>query len=373
MKVAIIDPAAYTLPYDVALSSALADEGCDVTLFTTRFAHGPMPSADTFSIEEWFYRRSIPLVGRRAARAVQHPFDMRRLCRHLVRERFDVAHVQWSVINRIDIPAWGGLSIPTVLTVHDPVGRPGSGVDCSHLHSFDAVVVHSSYGEQRLRERCAPEAVWQVPHGAFDSFVSEPEPETALPLPHPDAGPVVALPGLLRPYKGVDTLLEAWGSVRERVPNATLVIAGRPMGVELPDPLPEGVLAFPRFLDDREFASIVRRADVIVLPYREIDLSGVLFGALALGKPMVLSDIGGFSEFGNGNGALLVPPDSPVALANALARTLDDATLRSRLSNEALRAARERYSWREIAATYVARYESIRGRVRQHAGTHSGA
>ena len=60
----------------------------------------------------------------------------------------------------------------------------------------------------------------------------------------------------------------------------------------------------------------MRRADVLALPYREIEQSGVLYTGLAFGKPMVLGDVGGFAEFGRRHGAArLVPPGDPAALA----------------------------------------------------------
>ena len=52
----------------------------------------------------------------------------------------------------------------------------------------------------------------------------------------------------------------------------------------------------PRFIADDELPAYFRRADLVVLPYREIDQSGVLFTALAFGKPLLLSDVGGFPE-----------------------------------------------------------------------------
>ena len=52
----------------------------------------------------------------------------------------------------------------------------------------------------------------------------------------------------------------------------------------------------PRFVADDELPAYFQRADLVVLPYREIDQSGVLFTALAFGKPLLLSDVGGFPE-----------------------------------------------------------------------------
>ena len=54
-----------------------------------------------------------------------------------------------------------------------------------------------------------------------------------------------------------------------------------------------GVTLLPRFLSDGELAALLREADVVALPYRSIDNSGVVFAALALGAGVVMSDVGG--------------------------------------------------------------------------------
>ena len=123
--------------------------------------------------------------------------------------------------------------------------------------------------------------------------------------------------GVLRPYKGVDVLMDAFREVE----GAELWIVGRPwMDVE---PLKArrgaagGTVRFvDRFVTDPEIPAFFRRADVVVLPYRRIDQSGVLYTALAFGKAMVLSDVGGFSEIGRVHGAAeLVPPEDPARAA----------------------------------------------------------
>lgn len=358
MKVAVVDPAAFTLPYDTELCAALAREGHDVTLFTTQFAHGDMPTPDGFALNEWFYRRNIPGVPRRIMRGLQHPLDLRRLRRHILREQFDLVHVQWSVIDRIDVPLWRSMPIPVVFTAHNSVGRAADALDASALEAFDAVVAHSKFGAEGLRTQYGLRNVWHIAMGVFDGFRDMPEPAHP-PLELGD-GPVVALTGLLRPYKGVHTLLDAWPAVRAAVPNAQLVIAGRPMGVELPNPAPDGVHIVPRFLDDDAYVWMLRRADIVCLPYTAIDLSGVLFSALTVGTPVVLSDVGGFGEF-VGQGAELVPPEDPATLAATLIRLLGDTERRAVLSEEALTAARDHYSWDAIGAAYTAHYRELVG------------
>ena len=98
--------------------------------------------------------------------------------------------------------------------------------------------------------------------------------------------------GVVRPYKGVDVLLEAFRQVED----AELWVVGRPLGVSmerLRQLAPAGRVRFvERYVSDAELPAFFRRADVLVLPHRSVDVSGVLFAGLAFGKAMVMSDTG---------------------------------------------------------------------------------
>src|SRR5262249_12937452 len=150
-------------------------------------------------------------------------------------------------------------------------------------------------------------------------------------------GPVVLFFGLIRDYKGVDVLLRAWRSV----PEAELWVVGMPRV----DMAPLHALAGERvrfvshFVGDLELPAYFRRADLAVLPYRDADQSGVLYTALAFGKPLLLSDVGGFGEVAAQGAARLVPPGDEDALAAVLNELLADPSARSELAAAAARAA----------------------------------
>ena len=98
----------------------------------------------------------------------------------------------------------------------------------------------------------------------------------------------------------------------------------------------------PRFVTDAELAGVLRRADLVTLPYREIDQSGVLYAALGLGRPLLLSDVGGFGEVAATGAAELVAPGDPAALHAALAALLADPDRRATLALAATHAAAAR-------------------------------
>jgi glycosyltransferase involved in cell wall biosynthesis len=366
MRVQLVDPSAFTPPYDRALAAALARRGADVELLTSRFLYGPVPAADGYEVRESFYRRSaargLEAPGRRAHKMAEHLTDMLAFRRNA---DADVVHYQWLTVPGLDAALLPPRR-PRVMTAHYVLPpRPSRRQIATARRAFgrmDAVVAHSEHGARRLRDEVGvdPARVRVIHHGAFD-YLTRLEGEMPLPpeLGEPE-GPVILFFGLLRPYKGLDTLLEAYA----RIEGAELWIVGRPrMDVE---PLraaaarargPARLLT--RFVEDAEIPPILRRADVLVLPYRDAEQSGVLYIGLAFGKPMVLSDVGGFPEVAAHGAGILVPPEDPVALAAALERVAGDEAERRSLADAAVAAAAGPYSWDTAAERTLDLYEEL--------------
>ena len=133
---------------------------------------------------------------------------------------------------------------------------------------------------------------------------------------------------------------------------------------ELAGGTPGTVRFVDRFVTDPEIPAFMRRADLVVLPYRNIEQSGVLYTALAFGRPLVLSAVGGFPEIAERGAARLVPPADPEALARVLRELLEDPSAREALGAAATREAATTYSWEGIAESTMALYEDLLGRAR---------
>jgi glycosyltransferase involved in cell wall biosynthesis len=114
-----------------------------------------------------------------------------------------------------------------------------------------------------------------------------------------------------------------------------------------------------RFVSEGEAAALFRRADLAVLPYREIEQSGVLFTALGFGVPLVLTDVGGFPDFAAAGAAELVPPGNAAALHDALADLLGDPARRATLAMATLRLADEGHGWDAIARAHLELYDAL--------------
>jgi glycosyltransferase involved in cell wall biosynthesis len=366
VKVQLVDPSAFTPPYDRALAAALARAGVEVELLTTRFLYGPVPPAEGYRVDECFYRRAAARGLRATARlpfkAIEHLADMARFRRDA---DADVVHYQWLTFPPLDVRLLPPLR-PRVMTAHYILPpRPSRRQVASARRVFgamDAVVAHSEHGAARLRDEVGldPARVRVVPHGAFDYLTRLPE-EKPLPAELEGAeGPVVLSFGLLRPYKGIEHLLEAF----RRLDGAELWIVGNPrMDVgplrELAEAAPGRVRFVTRFVEDAEIPAIFRRADVLALPYLDAEHSGVLYTGLAFGKPLVVSAVGGFPEVAEAGAARLVPPGDVEALAATLAELTGDEAARAELAAAAARAAAGPFSWDEAARRTLALYREL--------------
>jgi glycosyltransferase involved in cell wall biosynthesis len=378
MRVQIVDPSAYSAPYDRSLCAALAHAGADVELVTSRLLYGPVPPEDGYRVNEAFYRRSaergLDAPARRVFKLGEHFADMVRYRRHA--SEADIVHYQWLTMPGIDwallrppalrkTAGGGPTRPPQVFTFHErpASGRAGVARERRVVSRMDAVVVHSEHAAQRLRQELDfdPERISVIPHGALDYLTRLPE-ETPLP-PELEAAdrPVVLCFGLIRPHKGVEVLLDAFRSV----PDAELWIVGMPrmsLGkIERQAALmPDRVRLVPRFVPDPEIPAYFRRADIVVLPHLNAEQSGVLHIALAFGKPLVLSAVGGFPEIAERDrAARLVPPGDPAALAAVLNELLGDEGERGRLAKASASAAAGPYSWDGIAARTLDLYRSL--------------
>lgn len=342
--------------------------GADVELYTSRFAYGPVARADGYARHELFYRAALGARGGRARMALklaQHVPDMLRYRR--AARAADVVHFQWLPVQPLDghlLPR----DRPLVLTAHDVLPRePRRGQLAAQrrlYERFDAVVVHSEHGRARLVELGVDAArVHVIPHGVF-THLAERAPGRPPPAPPWNTDkPVVLFFGLMRPYKGMEVLLEAWRGIAD----AELWIAGMPrMDIStLRASSPANVRWEPRFVGDDELPAYFERADLVVLPYLQADQSGVLFTALAFGKPLLLSDVGGFPEMAETGAARVVPAGDARALGEALRELLSDRPALTEMGANAKAAANGRYSWSSIAQAHLELYERLLQGVRR--------
>lgn len=228
--------------------------------------------------------------------------------------------------------------------------------------SLDAVFVH---GRELARQfeafaRVQPVA---IAHGNQDWIVAQagPDPDLRARLHLARADAVGLLIGNLSPYKGVEVLLDALAQIPPpRRPR--IVIAGRPAANVRPEAWRRHAAALGldpwlrwclEHVPLEELAWYLRAADFLVLPYCAASQSGVAHLGLTLGKPLIVTAVGGLPELVDGNG-FAVPAGDAEALALALERMAGDTALRQRCSRRSAELARSRHDWESIAREMLA-------------------
>jgi glycosyltransferase involved in cell wall biosynthesis len=206
-------------------------------------------------------------------------------------------------------------------------------------------------------------AIEIVPHPSYASVYPEgrDREEVRAELGIPRGATVLLCFGSLSSYKGVESLLRAFGDVRS--PTARLVLAGWVRDEAVADVVSEAARADPRivslptFVPEGRVAELFRASDVAVLPRTDGGTSGALLLAISMGLPVVAARREAYSDLtGSGECGWLFTPDDSVSLAGALeaAVTADPSTLEAK-GAAAGRVARER-SWRraaELTAAYI--------------------
>ena len=274
------------------------------------------------------------------------------------------------------------LKMPVITTLHTVLREPNLD-QRAVMHKIAArserLIVMSQHSSRILQEvfRVPREKIDLIPHGIPD-----------LPFEQPDLyksrfscqGKSVLLTfGLLSPNKGFESVIQAMPSILARHSNAVYMIAGathphvraregdryrlelqalaKKLGVE------QQVLFVNRFVAPEEMAALVGSADIYVTPYchEAQAVSGTLAYALGAGKAIISTPYWHAAEVLDHGRGLLVPFESPAAIAKATIKLLDDDKARQAMRERAYLYARPMV-WKRVAQSYMATI--LRARVR---------
>jgi len=219
-----------------------------------------------------------------------------------------------------------------------------------------------------------PIKIYVIPHGSNTLFFSQngaskqaARDRLGIPLDKK----VILFFGLIKPYKGLEYLLEAFKEIKEQVENVMLVIAGRvadedtavyyhycKLLTEFADN--SAVRCVTEYIPFDEVGYFFSTTDVVVLPHVKPSQSGVLLSAIAAGKPVVVTDAGGLSEVvNNAQIGFVVPPKDAKALAKATIKILKTPGLLEQMGREAKILADTTYSWKTVATTTINVYQTL--------------
>ncbi len=294
-----------------------------------------------------------------------NPISWRRTVQQIGRWRPDAVVIPWWV--PYWAPAWAAVGRavkrlpgkPRLLFIcHNVLPHEPGMLDKAALRLAlgpgDGFVVHSQADADRLREQFHQARFRVSPHPTYAALGDAAAGK--LPAEIPADRPLLLFCGLVRPYKGLDILLEAM----------PLVLARRPVHLLVAGEFWQGAAAFENqiealgigqsvtlvdaYLSNDDLAATIDRADVLVLPYRSATQSGLVQAAFGRCKPVITTAVGGLPEVvHDGLNGLVVPPADPLSLAEAIDRYFNEG-LQQRFSDN-IAQQQDRFEWQVMVET----------------------
>jgi glycosyltransferase involved in cell wall biosynthesis len=300
----------------------------------------------------------------------------------LLTGKFDIVH--FNIIPHWLHPIWAFLRVTkawktkTVLNVHgfiplelmfDRIDQTNKLISDNLLlqlsrriyQSVDRIVVNSHYMFNKIVDYYGIESskIVIIPNGVDLKRFSDQEKSMML-----DGAPSILYLGGLFRRKGVDILIKAVAKAKAKLPGIRLHLVGSGSFGEYLEELAinEKIDKQVIFWGHADYAVIpeyYKSADICVFPSRYEPFGIVVLEAFASGKPVVASCVGGISEtVSDGKNGILVKPNDPRALSNAIVKLSEDGVLRKNISKCASETA-ARYSWENIAGEYLRLYSNL--------------
>ena len=270
------------------------------------------------------------------------------------------------------------LGIKMVFTAHNVVPHENSKIDIFFrkiiYDSVSSIIVHSQYIKNKLinRFKIDPQKVMIVPHGNFDHYVPEetiPQKQARSTLGLNQEDKVLLFFGYIREYKGVDLLLDAFKICSQQDEQLKLVIAGKPFSQELEDrykkmiadiPSKDAIFFDANYIPFEKVPLYFSAADVIILPYKDIDHSGIIYLAYSFGLPIIATNVGDFSEtIEHGKSGYLLEEKSAESLSDTILTATTDGEKLASMGAYAQDLSNKKYSWNIIAKNTRAIYEEF--------------
>jgi D-inositol-3-phosphate glycosyltransferase len=309
----------------------------------------------------------------RVAKLVEYPFGILFLLMHLLIRPPQIFHLQWDRLPALDlivVVLARLLGVRTVMTVHDV--EPLYGANSKSfargllLGSVDLVLVHSVENQQRLRliyPRLDASKVEVIKFGAVvpSAIISQSEARHRLNL-DPDAL-ICGFIGNIKEYKGLEDFLQAGIPLVSNHQNFGVLVAGRCENIDVRQKLFSLSSRHPNlrfingYIPEAQMGDLFGACDIIVLPYRRVSQSGVVFQAFGFGRPVLATRVGGLSEaIEDRVNGLLVDSGDIAALQNMMSQIIDRRAELAQMGQNARSRLINENSWSASAAMHLRVY-----------------
>jgi len=311
-----------------------------------------------------------------------------RLIRYAMTTKSRIFHIQWLnkflFFDRIILNLYyKALGKKLVFTAHNVDSRERDGNNSFYnritlkamYHIYDHTIVHTPEMKEQVVKwfNVKPEKVSVVPYG-----INNMVPKTGLKSQdakrklnlEPDQKTLLFF-GFIAPYKGLDILMNALPQIRDQIGDFKLIVAGNiknkganPYWLEIEDIIEKNDLE-PylnqniKFIEDDDIETFFAAADVLVLPYRYIFQSGILFLSLNYGLPVIATDVGSLKDFVvEGKTGFVCEPSDHELLSKCIIKNFESDIYRNLEENKEwiFNYANDEYSWDKIGKITAAIY-----------------
>lgn len=400
MRIALVEPSGFSgiCQYSYALANALADQGHEVELVTAENyeMEGAPHRFPVVKLYRWISgsieNRGIWRFGlvRKPVRGWRYFTSGLAVIARFARRRPDVVHVQ--MVRGPDILVFAALrimGIPLVYTAHEvaPDRSARWAFDWLYHRALYAlpqrIIVHSEGDRAKIMRLFGVKdaRIGIAPLGDYLFFTGDTAPDRAAArrrLGLEEDAQVILFFGVLRPNKGLQHLIDAFGILAPALPRSRLLIASAVRrgvaGFEAHDAAIDRlgirgqVVLQLDYIPNEDLPVYFAACDVVALPYLSAHNSGVIQVAYAFARPVVGTDVGSFRQvIEEGATGFVVPPGDATALAAALRRVLADPDAARRMGDRAQHLARTVYSWEGIARATADFYRGAPMRGTGHA------
>ncbi len=367
-KIAIVGPA---YPYrggiaafNERLARQFQDEGCEVVVytFTLQYPGFLFPGKTQYSTAP----TPVGLTVRRCVNSI-NPYNWVKVGKEINRQHYDlVVFAYWM---SFFAPCYAAIArklkdVKRVALVHNMVPHEKTILDrClppCFVKSMDGFVALSESVLKDISafDRKGKPKAWS-PHPIYDTYGARESREAALRNLNLDDGcRYLLFFGLVRAYKGLDWLLEAFADERVRRLPVKLLVAGEFYEGKTPymeqvkaSGLVNKVLVYDGFVPDDKVKDYFNAADLVVQPYKSATQSGVTQVAYHFEKPVLVTNVGGLGEMvPNGKVGYVVEPQ-PSSIADAIVDFFGNARFDD--FKETIVEEKGKYSWPKMSATIM--------------------
>ena len=294
-------------------------------------------------------------------------------------------HVQATLSARRD---WAPLLMmrtlghPYILTAHNvlPHDRPereALGMTLAHnliYRNANAIIVHGEAIRSELLDTfpLEPSRVVEIPMGdyAFTRSSTVPDREHACRKLGLDPTDTISLAfGAMRPYKGLDHLVDAFPQVKQQTGNAHLLVVGKPVGVTKEELLSRAhaagiqhcITVVDEYVPFQEIGTYFAASNIVVFPYEKVYQSAAIQVAYAYEKPVIVTRVGALPDtVQDGVNGRIVPPHSNTQLAEAMIELLKmEPEALAAMGKKSGEIAAASHSWDAIAELTEQAYQQV--------------